>query len=134
MINRIISAILAFLVSVFAAIFGTGSEKNKLVIELESNASTGYSWICEMNKIGILVLTSEEYVNPKNDPPLTGAPGKQVFTFTSVCKGEVELTFTYQRSWEKNEDYAKKLIYTCSVDENGVITILDIQEFTNETV
>ncbi len=134
MIKRIFSTILAFFISIFSILFGIGNNENNLVIELSSNASTGYSWVYEMSNSDVLTLVSEQYVNSSCDYPIAivGAPGKQVFIFAAKNAGEVTLTFTYQRNWEDEEEFADKLIYTCSVYESGVITILDIQEITND--
>ena len=69
-------------------------------ISLESNASTGYTWVMEDNEYLELVL--EEYVMESSALP--GAPGQQNFTFHAVKKGSTEITLHYVRPWETGVD------------------------------
>lgn len=82
----------------------------KVVITLDSNKTTGYSWelVKPIDK-DIIGLLDNKYVAPTANR--SGAPGKEVWTFRATGRGKVTLTFRYLRSWEKNVPSAKKQAY-----------------------
>ena len=67
-----------------------------VVIELESNPSTGYSWILPVD-LGILDLVDERWVG---DSDLTGSPGTTHLEFEVVGTGTWTLDLEYRRPWE----------------------------------
>lgn len=71
-----------------------------LIIELEGNPTTGFSW--EVQAVDDAVLA------PQGDPQYTasetglvGSGGVFTFTFKAASKGETTLQLVYHRSWEK---------------------------------
>ena len=70
-----------------------------LVVTLESNATTGYSWALFQNSDeGVLNKTGNEYVAPQTT--LVGAGGKEEWTFKALKKGISTISMGYSRSWE----------------------------------
>jgi len=77
-----------------------------LVISLESNPSTGYSWeVAEMDA-GLLRQMGETEFEQLS--PLLGAPEKQILRFKAVDAGQSTLKLVYHRSWEKGVEPAKE--------------------------
>jgi len=74
----------------------TGQE---FTINLTSNPSTGYSWSVDdtYNK-NIMSKISNEFI-PSNSE-MIGAPGKELWVFKGVRKGETKLNFVYIRQRE----------------------------------
>ncbi len=77
---------------------------------VESNASTGYSWIINESACSEDILTVEEsYAPPEPEMivdgeavEMSGAPGTSYFTFTGGDKGDCTFKMAYARSWEFN--------------------------------
>jgi predicted secreted protein len=65
------------------------------VISLESNPSTGYSWMEPQYNHEFLSLTSSQYIPPKII--VCGAPGVQKYTFKALQPGETSIMFQYKR-------------------------------------
>jgi predicted secreted protein len=63
-----------------------------ILIALESNPSTGYSWQASYDE-SLLELVEESY-------ELVGAGGTELFRFKALEKGEAEITMVYKRPWE----------------------------------
>jgi C1A family cysteine protease/predicted secreted protein len=95
-------------------------EGQVLVVGLESNPSTGYTWEIEGAKETILRQTGKIVFEPESGPPgapaLLGAPGKQILRFEAVAAGQTTLRLVYRRPWEKGAKPAK----TFSLQVQGV--------------
>jgi inhibitor of cysteine peptidase len=76
----------------------------KLIVSLQSNPSTGYSWFVSQVDSGLLRQTSGRSVRKKSKTPkqMVGAPGREVFTFSAEAAGITPLEMEYRRPWEKN--------------------------------
>ncbi len=76
-----------------------------LVVTLESNPSTGYTWeLAEQSKSILLQLGEVEFKSSDTgDPPTVGAGGWEIFRFRAVSSGQMRLLFFYHRSWEDAE-------------------------------
>lgn len=75
-----------------------------LVVELDSNATTGYSW--RVTKIDEDIVEQEgdgTYVQT-GDPDAMGAGGIETFEFKSVASGRTRLELSYVRSFEEEDD------------------------------
>ena len=71
-----------------------------VLIALESNPSTGYSWEAEYDA-AILELTEETFeLGEFAEQGLVGAGGTELFRFKGLNSGKTEITFKYKRSWE----------------------------------
>ncbi len=70
-----------------------------LVVTLDSNASTGYSWSLSQNSDdSVLNNAGNEYVAPQTT--LVGAGGKEEWTFKALKKGNSTISMGYSRPWE----------------------------------
>ncbi len=79
------------------------------VIELKSNPTTGYRWIC---KTDVDVKIIEEYIPDKAPKGIVGSGGKQVFSITSDVPVVVTAEFIHERSWESKPIDAKTVKIT----------------------
>ncbi len=71
----------------------------EMVLKLENNPSTGYSWILnEAKHPGLVSLGKPTYADHS---PMPGAGGIQSWNFRAVERGVQSLRFEYQRPWEK---------------------------------
>ena len=72
-----------------------------LVITLEANPTTGYTWEVEKPlDEGILRQVGEAEFKPQSD--LVGAPGVQTLRFEAVNDGQTTLNLVYHRPWEED--------------------------------
>jgi predicted secreted protein len=70
---------------------------DELVVSLESNASTGFSWMLDVKPNGdVLALVDSRYVAPET--ALVGAGGTEVWTFRAAGHGTTRFELTYRRS------------------------------------
>ncbi len=106
-----------------------------LVIELESNPATGYTWEVVGIDNRVLRLTDTGLRTPDHElsklgTPLLGAPQIQVLRFAGLHAGQSELTLAYRRPWEQQE-VAPQETYSISVNVlgtfNGAYTPLEDQ-------
>jgi inhibitor of cysteine peptidase len=69
-----------------------------LILDLEGNPTTGYTWQTQALDESVLSLTGEpSYVS---DTDLVGSGGTMTFEFEAVAAGQTDLTLTYHRPWE----------------------------------
>ena len=69
-----------------------------LLITLESNPTTGYSWhVAEIDE-SVLRLQGDPAFQSESD--LAGAGGAETLRFKAMAAGETNLTLTYDRPWE----------------------------------
>lgn len=80
------------------------AEGDTLVVKLQSNPSTGYSWSVAENTVLVLKPEGDTYVRGANRP---GASGTQQFTFKVVGAGEVSLRMLYQRPFQRSVQAGK---------------------------
>jgi inhibitor of cysteine peptidase len=83
------------------------------VIELESNASTGYEWTATTSAQSVVQQTDEEYIDPDTDR--LGAPGVQRFVFRARSSGTATLTLRYARSFQADDPDAREIVYAATV-------------------
>jgi inhibitor of cysteine peptidase len=73
-----------------------------LVITLDSNPTTGYSWEAT-GEHGELVQAGEpEYKQRNRDKQRVGAGGQETLRFEAKKAGQVRLELVYHRPWEKS--------------------------------
>jgi inhibitor of cysteine peptidase len=74
-----------------------------LVVTLESNPSTGYSWEVAEGMGTVLQQQGEAEFQPAKtgDQPLVGAGGSETLRFDVAAAGETTLKLVYHRPWEK---------------------------------
>jgi inhibitor of cysteine peptidase len=89
----------------------------KFRIKLESNPSTGYTWLPEFDSEFLKLVMNKYYsTKEKNEIPIVGKPGIQKFTFKAVKTGETKITMAYARPWE-NCIPEKVIIYHVKITE-----------------
>ena len=75
-----------------------------LIVTLESNPTTSFEWeLREFSVEGILELTGSEYQlgeEAKQDPPVPGAGGLEVWTFKGLKKGQTVIFLDYSQPWD----------------------------------
>lgn len=77
----------------------TVDKGTRLIIDLPSNPTTGYSWgEAKIADNGVVIQTESKYVAPEQQIP--GAGGTQVWTFTANEKGTTTIKIEYARPWE----------------------------------
>ena len=77
---------------------------DELVIELPSNASTGYAWsIREPTASDIVAFESVTYVMDDAPEGMSGVGGTEVFRFRATGAGTTTIRLEYVRSWEPDD-------------------------------
>jgi inhibitor of cysteine peptidase len=86
-----------------------------LVVTLDSNPTTGYSWALAAADTATLAQVGEPvYRGPdEQKTPLVGAGGSETFRFTASAVGSTTLRLEYRRPWEKDQPAAQT--YTLQV-------------------
>jgi inhibitor of cysteine peptidase len=108
-------------VSLDAMADGTSQQLKKgevMSISLESNPSTGYSWIATISDPAVLVQMGEpQYQEPagSSTTPIVGAAGTDTFYFQAAETGTTTLTLDYKRAFETNVAPEKTIILTVEV-------------------
>ena len=99
-------------------------EQKTVTVELEANATTGYTWTCTISPENVIRLVSSKYIPNEHDDGITGAGGKQVFTFEAIAEGEAELVFSYLKEWETGVPPLKTVTYKAIVDNRNNLTLI----------
>ena len=81
-----------------------------LVVTLQSNPTTGYSWEVSENQEKILQqMGDSEFISQDTgDAPIVGAGGWEIFRFKAVSAGQVTLKLIYRRPWEEDVEPVTK--------------------------
>jgi len=79
-----------------------------LVVTLESNPTTGYSWQQVENQPPYLEQQGQpEFQSSQAEgPPIVGAGGWEVFRFKAISSGKMTLQLVYRRPWEEGVEPA----------------------------
>ena len=99
-------------------------EQKTITVELEGNATTGYTWVYTMSPEGVISELSNEYIPGKTNEGAVGAGGKYIFTFEAIAEGEAELVFSYLRKWETGVPPLKTETYKAIVDNKNNLTLI----------
>jgi inhibitor of cysteine peptidase len=73
-----------------------------LVVQLDSNRTTGYGWSGVPPSGAVLIQEGAPVyatVQPSNQR--VGAGGRDVFKYKAAAKGRVQISLAYERRWEK---------------------------------
>ena len=84
-----------------------------MVVTLESNPTTGYSW--EIAEIDSAILKQTGDSGFVQDSNLIGAGGKETFNFNAIGTGTTQLQLIYHRSWETGVEPLKIFTVTVTV-------------------
>ena len=86
----------------------------EIVVELEGNPSTGYTWGTKDLDVSQLQQVGETAFKSSN-PGLIGSGGTLTLTFKALKAGKVTLTLIYHRPWETNVAPQSTFIVTLAV-------------------
>ncbi|MDK2950896.1 MAG: inhibitor of cysteine peptidase [Kosmotogales bacterium] len=105
-----------------------------IVVELESNPTTGYSWNLLKNYDEKLILSVENsFFQEKNDGKNDGMGGIEKFVIqTSVETGVTDLQFVYKREWENEDDSLTYVIRVESKLSEAILPVYNLKGFFNE--
>lgn len=94
-------------------------EGQALIVTLESNQTTGFSWELVEITQDVLEKVSDEYVVPeqKEGPPIVGAGGKEIWTFQAIKEGTGQISMEYNQPWEGGEKKASTFDLTVEVQK-----------------
>ena len=126
----ILSKILAFFLSILMTLFPSLFPKNNidkdfvtdgksLVINLDSNPTTGYSWSFDISDETVIRFVKSEYTETGTG---VGAGGRDSFRFIGLSEGTAEINFTYSQQWTE-DPAANTAQFKIAVDKNGNITV-----------
>ena len=87
-----------------------------LIITLDANPTTGYSWYVVETNLSILKTGKKEF---RPDSNLLGAPGKEILHFTALENGETKLVIGYLRLWEKGKQPSRSFFVTVKVTDTS---------------
>ena len=76
---------------------------SSIVVTLCSNPTTGFQWTESPKNSDSSVLRQKEHEYISPDTNLTGAAGKQTWSFEALKKGTTTILFEYSQSWEGGE-------------------------------
>ena len=74
-----------------------------IVVVLQGNPTTGYSWIGDLDDDSAAILEQQGdpvYTEEATGENVVGSGGTFTFTFTAAGEGEATLRLIYARSWE----------------------------------
>jgi inhibitor of cysteine peptidase len=87
-----------------------------LEVRLESNHTTGYSWIAAPVANPVLMLQGRAAYQENAAGGKVGVGGVEVWRFKAVKAGKQGLQFEYRRPWEKGSPPAKVVTFAVSVE------------------
>ncbi len=84
-----------------------------LVISLESNPTTGYSWdVLKIDESMLEQIGESEFISPESED-LVGVGGVEVLRFKTLSVGTTYLELGYRRFWE--EDVEPLMLFSLSI-------------------
>jgi len=89
----------------------------ELIIALDENPTTGYSWQKEFDN-SFLELVGDKFESSseakKGKEPIVGAGGTRSFQFKALKKGGTKVTLVYKQSW-KGGGVGETKVFTVSI-------------------
>ena len=76
------------------------SKEFVILIALESNPTTGYSWQASFDTTTLELIEQTYELGEFAKEGVVGAGGTELFRFKALEKGTVQIAFDYQRPWE----------------------------------
>ena len=88
----------------------------QLIVTLDSNATTGFSWnLSEISDGAVIGKVSDEYISPTGTP-MMGQGGQEVWTFEALAAGTADISMIYIQSWVQPPDPADTFDITIIVE------------------
>ena len=84
---------------------------DSFIIALESNPTTGFEWMAEIEGDHISYLGKEFVSAHDADTNVVGAGGMEYFTYKAESKGSSDVLFSYARTWESVQPLEKKTFH-----------------------
>lgn len=85
---------------------------DRVFLTLDSNPTTGCTWMITMDDSGVAEYIGSTYVQNKVDGPsdvaLSGVGGKETFEFKCLKEGTANVNLKYGHAWAENEIYEVK--------------------------
>ena len=101
----------------------TGS--NEVTLELESNPTTGCSWMVKVEDESIAVYEGNEYTPNENPGGMVGVGGVDTLTFKLLKQGTTKVQLNYGHAWASDEVYGtKEALITVNADLTGKIELI----------
>jgi predicted secreted protein len=119
--NRIKTVFLCMAMGAMLCMSGCGKKAVNYQVKLDGNMTTGYAWTYTMGEEGI-VKEVENVYEDKDGEDIAGGGGTFIFEFKGEKEGQVQLDFSYARSWEENVAPEDTKSYILTVDANGNVT------------
>jgi len=85
----------------------------EFVIALDSNPTTGYQWQESYDEAMLQFLGKTYEQGERAKEGMVGAGGVEYFRFKALKKGNIEITMTYKRAWEK--EFAEQKAFTINI-------------------
>ena len=133
--KAIIVITIAILLVLAAGCSKDGAEKSvatdRVYLTLESNPTTGCTWMVTVKDTGIVEYIGSNYVQDPapasaNGEQIAGRGGKETFEFKCLKAGDASVTLRYGHAWAENEIY-RTLEATIHVNKDltGTITYVE---------
>lgn len=100
---------------------GVSISGKTIMIELEENPSTGFSWSYSLSDEDVIHLVEDGYVADSDDPNVVGGGGMHEYKFEGLEAGETTIIFDYFKSWEGIESAEEHVEYVVTVEDDGSI-------------
>ena len=85
-----------------------------VLIALESNPTTGYSWEASYDETRLELVEETYELDEYAEQGLVGAGGTELFCFKALKSGEAKITMDYKRSWET--EVLEQKVFTVEVE------------------
>ena len=82
-------------------------------IELPENPTTGYAWKMEVSNPSIVKEISHTYT--AHDSGRLGVAGEGLWTFRTLNVGSANITASYERPWDDNDEPTKVITFTLQI-------------------
>ena len=80
-----------------------------LVVALDSNPTTGFSWaLVNISDTAVLLNVSSEYIphpTPEGEP-MTGSGGEEIWSFAALAAGSADIAMQYAQPWQPEQPAA----------------------------
>lgn len=113
-----------YFAKVEGGVFTAFELKDCKAIVLESNPTTGYSWLATSSDESIALIKGPIYTQDEAPEGKVGVGGEEKFFIIAVAPGTAEITFDYERSWEDGEPI-DTTSFMVTVNEDLTIEIAD---------
>lgn len=90
---------------------------DEIEIKLESNPTTGYSWVLSKTVDDTIVsVTGPKFIESDKDEELVGVGGYETFTLKAISSGKTDIILNYEKSWEEGAEPIDTFKITISVE------------------